>query len=163
MIIVLLSGIFVFADQEERSVSSVTLQLMASPTPLPPSECYIVNCGAGDRRYLIIDDYETSPIFRHIEIFMDVNAFSEASLAAMFRELDGQYSEPENLTIEVLTDWSQLSKLGDCSGTVISASSTEFEQTRFHQAIYRRRGGKNPRKYFRFNRELDSYRNGQLN
>lgn len=94
-------------------------------------------CPEVKSKQIIIENRLFSPKMRHIEVFMDEKSFSKEQLTALFRCLSLQHPNPQSLTVEVFTDWSQLSG----SGTPIEAITNQpidADEFKHKKAIYYR-------------------------
>jgi hypothetical protein len=104
-------------------------------------------------RYLVRNDYMSTPKMRYVDIFMDEKAFSEENLKTLFDYLSDKYTGPEDLTMVVVTNWNQLPLPTDCPPSGISGLPDKPDKYDYHQAIFHRRG---INKYFRYNPVLKS-------
>jgi len=109
-------------------------------------------CKPFDFHWLELENEQYTSSIRHIEVFMDEKAFSEANLRALFEYLSKANPQPEGLTVVVHTDWSQFQNPSpNCSGWGMSESS-EVPRYDHLQAIYWRRPG---REYFRYSPDVN--------
>src|SRR3712207_5514593 len=61
------------------------------------SEKKTEDCVTMKFRYLITQDYKSTPNTRHIEFFLDKKAFTEENLKTPFNYLSSKYPEPNSL------------------------------------------------------------------
>lgn len=105
------------------------------------------NCEKFSFRWIELENYMITPTNRRIEIFLDPTAFSEANLRSMFEHLSRKNPTPQNLTINVLTNWKQLEPNSDCPIGAISGRPDPPDLYDYLRAFYWRRTG---REYFRY-------------
>ena len=110
------------------------------PRPRVDSVCPDLNF-----RYLETDRFLVTPNTTRVEIFMDNKAFTETNLTKLFSYLSDKYNETLNLTIIVYTDWSQIGLPVNCLDGAMSGGNSMLEQYDFHEAIFYRRGGAEPK------------------
>lgn len=115
-------------------------------------------CATLPFHFLIVENALYSESIRHVEIFLDDAAFSEANLKDLFSFISKKYVEPIGLTIVVKTNWQQLSLPSDCPPSGMSNTTTPLEQYNYHEAIFYRRDRNNKSMYFRYNPELTAYK-----
>jgi hypothetical protein len=151
------------------SLSAAIAQPPPDVAPLPPSIPSVADLepedhfGSVDRRftedcmkmafrYLITENEQRSSTVRHIEVFMDVAAFSEDNLKTLFTHISNKYPSSKILAIRVSTNWKQLPLPTDCPPTASSSNNTKRDNSH-HQAFFYRYG---ENAYFRYNPVLNT-------
>lgn len=109
------------------------------------------DCKTFQFRYLITENVLYTEKVRHVEVFLDDNAFSEENLKALFLYLSKQFPQPTHLTIVVNTDWKQIHLSSDCPGTGMSSRPSEWKNFDYHGATFYRRDAT---LYFTYNPDL---------
>jgi len=110
------------------------------------SEKKTEDCVTMKFRYLITQDYKSTPNTRHIEVFLDEKAFTEKNLKTLFNYLSDKNPEPNNspnrnnLIVIVNTDWRQLEFPTDCPPIGISETGAGTDTYHYHFARFYRRG-----------------------
>ncbi|MBK8813475.1 MAG: hypothetical protein IPN69_22490 [Acidobacteria bacterium] len=130
-------------------LSITALTCSQTPSTLDgTSTCFPVNF-----RYLIVKDTMLSGRSREVELFQERKSFNRDNLQQLFVHLSKQYPEPVNLTVEVKTDWSQISIPTECPGTGRSNVDVLKGELDGIDARFYRRGGN---EYFKYVESSDS-------
>lgn len=144
-------GIF-YAWAFARLSSDSTHNVMAQSQPETKASSPTKFCKQFKFHWLELENEKYSEAIRHIEVFMDEKAFSEANLRELFDFLSKSNPDPEGLTIVVHTDWSQFSEPSpNCPGTGCGECSSKVDPYDHLQAIYWRRPN---REYFKYSPKL---------
>jgi hypothetical protein len=106
------------------------------------------NCVTFQFRFLVLENLRYNSAIRHIEIFLDNNAFTEKKLTDLFRYISASNPEPMNLTVVVYTDWKQLQVFTDCPPIAVTNQPAKADEYDYHRATFWRRQINGVRKEF---------------
>jgi len=119
-------------------------ELSKSAVPSGPTQF----CKHFQFHWLELRNEKYSESIRHIEVFMDADAFSESNLKELFDYLSKTNPDPVGLIVVVYTDWSQFQTPSpNCPGFGCGECNSEPPRYDHQEATYWRRP---EREYFRY-------------
>ncbi|CAN5873008.1 hypothetical protein BH20ACI4_BH20ACI4_12320 [soil metagenome] len=139
------NGFAQIKSESEKTEQSVLSKVVSGSV----SDCTMI-----DFHYLILENSKWTEKVRHIEVFLDENAFSEENLKVLFHYLSKKNSAPRHLTIFVFTNWKQLPPSSDCPPTARSNMPENPNEYDYHKAVFYRRDRKENAEYFEYNSVL---------
>lgn len=133
--------VFVETLTAVKSVETNSISVTLEPTRMPQTQtCY-------DLEFSIVNNDLYSSKIRHVELFLDPNAFNEKNLRRLFSCVSRDNPEPAWLTVQVETDWSRVHLPTGRPGTGSCPAPPDPHEYDFLQALYWRREN---HEYFRY-------------